>query len=408
MCWSRRTTASRWPRSSTSAWPRRSDQQLTEQTIYTNFAQMIGTPLYMSPEQAEMSGLDIDTRSDIYSLGVLLYELLTGTTPFDKKRFAQGGLRRDSPDHPRGGAAEAEHAAEHVGESIAVDRGPAANRAGQAVEAHARRSGLDHDEGAGEGPHAAVRDGQRLGAGHPALLERRAGGSVSAVGDVSIAEVRRKEPGGIDDGDGDCGSARRGGAAVSTWQAVRATRAEQAAVVARDAEAEQRHRAEADERKAVDAAAAEKQAKEAAQTREAETKAVLQFVENKIFAAARPKDQEGGQGFEVKLVDAITAALPYVEKSFAAQPLIEARSRKTLGYSFACLGKADIAEQQYRRARDLYAATLGPDHLDTLRSMIALANSYVALGRHEEALPLHEESAQAVQVEARPRPPRHD
>ena len=62
-------------------------QQLTEKTIYTRFAQMIGTPMYMSPEQAEMSGLDIDTRSDIYALGVLLYELLTGVTPFDKERL---------------------------------------------------------------------------------------------------------------------------------------------------------------------------------------------------------------------------------------------------------------------------------------------------------------------------------
>jgi len=62
-------------------------QQLTEKTLFTNFSQFIGTPPYMSPEQAQMSGLDIDTRSDIYSLGVLLYELLTGTTPFDKQRL---------------------------------------------------------------------------------------------------------------------------------------------------------------------------------------------------------------------------------------------------------------------------------------------------------------------------------
>jgi serine/threonine protein kinase/WD40 repeat protein/tetratricopeptide (TPR) repeat protein len=62
-------------------------QQLTDKTLFTNFAQLIGTPLYMSPEQAQLSGLDIDTRSDIYALGVLLYELLTGTTPFDKERL---------------------------------------------------------------------------------------------------------------------------------------------------------------------------------------------------------------------------------------------------------------------------------------------------------------------------------
>jgi serine/threonine protein kinase/tetratricopeptide (TPR) repeat protein len=82
-------------------------QELTDKTLYTGFAQMLGTPLYMSPEQAGQSGLDIDTRSDIYSLGVLLYELITGTTPFTKERFREAGydeicriIREEEPPKP--------------------------------------------------------------------------------------------------------------------------------------------------------------------------------------------------------------------------------------------------------------------------------------------------------------------
>jgi serine/threonine protein kinase len=67
-------------------------QPLTERTLFTHFAQMMGTPLYMSPEQAEMNGLDVDTRTDVYALGVMLYELLTGTTPFESDTLKKVGL----------------------------------------------------------------------------------------------------------------------------------------------------------------------------------------------------------------------------------------------------------------------------------------------------------------------------
>ena len=88
-------------------------QRLTERTLFTQFGVIVGTPEYMSPEQSQMSGLDVDTRSDIYSLGVLLYELLTGSTPLEKERLRAAAFTEVLRRIREEAAAQAEHAAGH-------------------------------------------------------------------------------------------------------------------------------------------------------------------------------------------------------------------------------------------------------------------------------------------------------
>jgi serine/threonine protein kinase/tetratricopeptide (TPR) repeat protein len=341
-------------------------QPLTEGTLHTAFNQIVGTLEYMSPEQAELNALDIDTRADIYALGVLLFELLTGSTPITRDELKQvaviGMLRKIKEIEPRKPSTRLSESKETIAslaalrrteptklmkevrgdldwivlkclESDRTRRYETANALAREIERHLANESVE-----ARPPTVGYRVSKFI---------RRNKSPVLAAALVLIALIA--------------------GVIGTTWQMLRAN--------------ELRGIADEKTQRALDAAESEKKAKLTAEARETETKAVLDFVENYIFAAARPKDVERGQGYDVKLADAIKAALPFVEKGFADQPLIEARLRHTLGTSFQFMGEFKNAIAQDEIARMIYAKQLGASHRLTLQTMRNLALEYAGLGQ---------------------------
>jgi eukaryotic-like serine/threonine-protein kinase len=311
----------------------------------TQAGSAFGTPEYMSPEQARGEMKALGTATDIYSLGATLYALLAGQAPVQGRTISEllenvrlgnwPSLRRVNRAVP-----EALDAVCRKAMALRPE-----DRYGSAQELAA-----DVERWLADQPVRAYPEPGYLKAGrwlrHHGRLVTRAIGLLMTVVPLSlIIAVNREE-------------------------------ARQQADRQRDEIRAQKELAEANEKTALE--------------RQAATQAVLDFVENRILAAVRPQRQDGGLGWEVTLRDAVESALPYVGDSFHKQPLIEARLRTTLGLSFAYLGDANIALEQNERASALYAAYLGPDDPDTLRSMTGVANAYSALGHYGQALELRE------------------
>jgi serine/threonine protein kinase len=356
--------------------------RLTEQSIYTEVGALIGTLEYMSPEQAELNNLDIDTRCDIYSLGAVLYELLTGSVPFSRQDFQAAALTEmlriikemdpPKPSTKLSGSGTLPNVAvarqTEPKKLIALLRGELDWIVIKCLEKNRGRRY--------ETANGLAIDLQRYLANEPVVAGppsasyrlrkffRRNRALVSALTTIAAALLL--------------------GTTVAVWQAVVATRARN---------------------DTLNALSAETEAKRQADAKEAETRAVLDFVERNVFAAARPQGEAGGLGESITVRQALEAALPFVATRFKEQPLTEARLRMTMGKSFQYLGEFKIAAEQFQIARTLYSDHRGLDDRDTLDSMDWLAESYRYMSRNAEALELQLETLAGRKIHLGPNDP---
>ena len=333
--------------------------RLTEKTLFTGFAHLLGTPAYMSPEQAELSGLDIDTRSDIYSLGVLLYELLTSVTPFDKETFGKAALeeirrmiRETEPPKPSTrlqtlGGKVTEIAKQRHTEPTALRRlvrGDLDWIVMRCLEKDRQRRyetattlALDvehhlNQEPVTAGPPSALYRARKFVIRHKAPLA-----TAAALIALLVA-----------------------GVVVSVGQAFRAKRAEKRALI------------------------------------EASTSSQVAGFLREMLEGVGPSV---ALGRDTKLVrEILDKTAERIGKELNGQPAVEAEIRKTIGEVYRTLGLYDKAEAMQRQALVIRKRLFGEQHPKVAESLNGLANALWSEGKAAEAEKLNR---QAMEIQRR-------
>jgi tetratricopeptide (TPR) repeat protein len=332
-----------------------SGMRLSEHSLFTAFGSVAGTPLYMAPEQATFNALDVDTRADIYALGVILYELLTGTTPIARDSVRQAAIdemlrviREVEPPAP-----SSRISASEALPSLAASRGVEPARLSRLV-----RGDLDWIV-----MKALAKERERRYASAVGLaddIERHLNHEPVTAGPPTAAYRLRK-------------FVRRNRVQVTAGSLVLLALALGVVGTTLGLFEARRQKRQAEKRLAQ----------------------VTKMVDilGSIFQDLNPVNaQTDRKPLSAVLGERLDRATAEIEGEATGDPLAVARTQMTLGKSQLGLGYSDRAIPLFTKARATFATELGPNHPDTLKSMYDLAVSYRHAGQNDRAMKLHEET----------------
>ncbi|MFZ0479557.1 MAG: serine/threonine-protein kinase [Terriglobales bacterium] len=323
--------------------------QLDGETLITQAGNWVGTPGYMSPEQADPTVMDVDTRTDVYSLGAVLYVLLTGCRTFDAKnqRFDEflRWLREEDPPRPSTRVSAVKPTSQVTAEARGVESGPLISMLSGDLDWITMKA-LEKDRARRYGSAMELADDIKRYLGNEAVSARPASFGYRARKYV----LRHKA---LMAGTAAVFLVLVAGVITSTWEAVKARRAE----------------ARAKQESAI-------------------AQAVSDFLQNDLLAQASANNQSGPTTKpdpDLKVRTALDRAAERIEGKFANQPEVESAIRDTIGQTYNSLGVFTEARKQLELALALRRKALGPNNPETLRTQVDLGSVALGEGKFPEA-----------------------